>query len=93
VYFTAIPSEDWPRAVDAWPSSSQCRASIDANDKGSDSLGARGDDPRTEYVLIPLMPPKRDCHPQHDTKGAGTKICKCSSKINMKSTSAQIIPI
>jgi hypothetical protein len=37
--------------------------------------------------------PKLGCHPQHDTKGAGTKICKCSSEINMKSASAQIIPM
>jgi hypothetical protein len=44
-------------------------------------------------VLTPLMPPKLGCHPQHDTKGAGTKICKCSSEINMKSGSAQIIPM
>jgi hypothetical protein len=89
----AIPLEGWPRAIDAWPSSSQRCASIDANDKGSDSLGARGDDPWTEYVLIPLMPPKLGYHPQHDTKGAGTKICKCSFEINMKSASAQIIPV
>jgi hypothetical protein len=46
---------------------------------------------RSDTLLTPLMPPKLGCHPQHDTKGAGTKICKCSSKINMKSTSAQII--
>jgi hypothetical protein len=46
-----------------------------------------------EGMLTPLMPPKLGCHPLHDTKGAGTKICKCSSEINMKSASAQIIPM
>jgi hypothetical protein len=44
-------------------------------------------------LFTPLMPPKLGCHPQHDTKGAGTKICKCSSEINMKSARAQIIPM
>jgi hypothetical protein len=50
VYFSAIPSEDWPRAVHAQPSSPQRRASIDANDEGSDSLGAGVDDAWMEYV-------------------------------------------
>jgi hypothetical protein len=49
--------------------------------------------PRVVPLLTPLMPPKLGCHPQHDTKGVGTKICKCSFEINMKSTSAQIIPM
>jgi hypothetical protein len=44
-------------------------------------------------LLTPLIPPKPGCHPQHDTIGAGTKICKCSSEINMKSASTQIIPM
>jgi hypothetical protein len=48
---------------------------------------------RSDSMLTPLTSPKIGCHPQHDTKGAGTKICKCSSEINMKSTSAQIIPM
>jgi hypothetical protein len=46
---------------------------------------------RSFFLLTPLTPPKLGCHPQHDTKDAGTKICKCSSEINMKSASAQII--
>jgi hypothetical protein len=44
-------------------------------------------------MLTHLMPPKLRCHPQHDTKGASSKICKCSSEINMKLASAQIIPM
>jgi hypothetical protein len=50
VYFLAIPSEDWLRAIDAWPSSPQRHLSTDTNDKGSESHGTEGDDAQTEYV-------------------------------------------
>jgi hypothetical protein len=53
----------------------------------------RGRPKVSRYVLTPLTPPKLGCHPQYDTKGVGTKICKCPSKINMKSATAQIIPM
>jgi len=36
VYFSAVPSTDWPRGVDAWPSSPQHRASSEAGGDNSD---------------------------------------------------------
>ena len=46
----AIPSEEWPRAVDARPSSPQHQPSTNADEEGSESQEARGSDTRTEYV-------------------------------------------
>jgi hypothetical protein len=42
-------------------------------------------------LLTPLYIP--GCHPQYGAGSVGINTCKCSSKINMKSTSAQIIPM
>ena len=46
----AISSEEWPRAVNAWPSSPQHQPSIDADEEGSESQEARGNDTWMEYV-------------------------------------------
>jgi hypothetical protein len=42
-------------------------------------------------LLTPLTPPKLGCHPQHGARGASINKCKCSSRINMKFASTQII--
>jgi hypothetical protein len=42
-------------------------------------------------LLTPLYIP--GCHPQHGARSVGINKCKCSSKINMKFASAQIIPM
>ena len=50
LYFSTIPSEEWPRDMDARPSSPQHRPSTDADEEGSESQEARGNDTQTEYV-------------------------------------------
>ena len=50
VYFLAIPSDDWPRAIDVWPSSPQHHLSTNIDDEGSVIHEAEGDDARMEYV-------------------------------------------
>ena len=50
IYFLTIPSEEWPRAVDARPSNPQHQPSTDGDEEGSDSQEAGGNDTRMEYV-------------------------------------------
>jgi hypothetical protein len=45
------------------------------------------------WLLTHLTPHKLGCHPWHGARGAGINKCKCSSRTNMKSASAQIIPM
>ena len=67
VYFLAIPSEEWPRAMDARPSSPQHQPSTDADEEGSESQEAGGNDTQTEYVREKLHR-KRPTNEEPSTK-------------------------
>jgi len=50
VYFSAVPSADWPRGVDAWPSRPQRRSNLEASGDSSADLDDRDEDELTPYV-------------------------------------------
>ena len=50
VYFSRIPLEEWPRVVDARPSSPQHLTSLDADEEGLKHCGAADEDEQSTYV-------------------------------------------
>jgi hypothetical protein len=46
--------EEWPRAIDTWPSSPKHQTSSNANKEGWKHKGARDEDERTVYVCEKL---------------------------------------
>jgi hypothetical protein len=50
VYFLVVPLADWPRAVDARPSSPWRRASSEASGDSSDGLEDEEGDEQTSYA-------------------------------------------
>ena len=55
VYFSAMPSMDWLRGVDAWPSSPQCRANSEASGDSSDDNDDEDGGERTSDVHEKLL--------------------------------------
>jgi hypothetical protein len=54
VYFSVVPTEEWPRAIDTRLSSPQHQTSSDADKEGLEHNGARDEDERIVYVCEKL---------------------------------------
>jgi hypothetical protein len=50
IYFSSVPSKDWPVGVDARPSSPRCQASPEASEESSGILGGGDENERTTHV-------------------------------------------
>ena len=50
MYFSVVPSEEWPRVVDARPCSPQHLTSLDADEEGFKHCGAADEDEQSTYV-------------------------------------------
>jgi len=54
-YFLVVPSMDWLRGVDAWPSSPQCRANSEASGDSSDDNDDEDRGERTSDIREKLL--------------------------------------
>jgi hypothetical protein len=54
VYFSVVPTEEWPRAIDTRLSSPQHQTSSDADKEGLKHNRARDEDERIVYVCEKL---------------------------------------